>query len=263
MIQLDRMHRTGFIPAFCNATCPGYRRWLLPVLLLGILHLIAAPATGEIIVYDQITVRNKTVFLKVRTKGFLFAEGGQRVSLSLEGGPTFRILTGGDGYGYVKHTPSAAGRYTIRADATDAADDAILLVVTQDESIFLLDYEMLLKRLLQHPDEKQKARQALENLPPGCHLVYGVSFLGAVMARKWTQNQNFPRGVILVGKLSNLFTKLKDREIPIRAVMGTATSLADFTADGVHQLSFDESRSGTTVENWEQFQKIINEAKNK
>ena len=263
MTLLERMHKTGFTTSFCTAICTGYRRWLLPVLLLGILQLIAAPVTGEIIAYDQITVRNKTIFLKVRTKGFLFAEGGQRVSLSVEGGPKFRILTGGDGYGYVKYTPTAAGRHTIRVDTTDAVNEAILLVVTPDESVFLLDYEMLLKRLLQNPNEKQSARQALENLPSGCHLVYGVNFLGAVMAGKWTQNQNFPRGVILTGKLSNLITNLKDREIPIRAVMGTAASLAGFTAEGVHQLSFDETPSGTTIDNWEQIQKIITEDKNR
>ena len=262
MIQLHWMGKTGFILAFCTAACPGYRRWLLPVLLLSILPLLAVPATGEIIAYDQITVRKKTVFLKVRTKGILFAEGGQRVLLSIEGGPQFRILTGGDGYGYVKYMPSSAGRYTIRAEAADSENEAILLVVNRDESVFLLDYEMLIKRMLQNPNEKQSAREVLENLPSGCHLVYGVRFLGAVMARKWIQNQNFPRGVALVGELSNLLTQLDDREIPIRAVMGTAASLAGRTPDGVHRLSFDETRSGTTVENWKQIQDIINESKN-
>ena len=260
MNAMTQDYKAGLSPAIFGIR-PNRLRWWVQLVALGILWLVSMPALGAVIVFDRLTAADQPVFLKVQTRGFFFAEGGGRVTLSINGGQTYRLLTGGDGFGYVKYLPSGPGRFNISAESTGTDSHAVLLVVSSDDRIILLDFEMLLKRLLQRPDEKRMAREVLAALPPDCHLVYVVRYLGTEMARRWLLAQEYPRAVILDGTLPDIYAQLTNKNIQIRAVIGTSGAIDGRIDDGVLKLTFDASEKGTTVENWNQIRKDLMEKK--
>ena len=114
MYALFQRYKAG-IHALISVDHDSWFKRLLLIASSGLLWLVAEPTEGAVIVYDQITAPNTPVFLKVQTRGRFFAEGGRRVTLSVNKDRTFKLLTGGDGFGYVKYTPAEPGRFTISA----------------------------------------------------------------------------------------------------------------------------------------------------
>jgi hypothetical protein len=217
------------------------------------------PATAKIIVYDRITSVNQPVFLKVQTRGKFFAEGGQRVTLALDDEKTFNLMTGGDGYGYVKYTPSTAGRYKIRVVPDDGSTSAILLVVAPVDRIILIEIEMLLKSGILTPEQKESARQVLGSLSRDYHLVYTTRFLGAPSAKQLLTSMKFPVSLTLEGSIPNIYKQLSDSNLKVGAIIGSAGSFAGSIQDSTLRLTFDQTEKGTTVEDWNQIQKILSD----
>ena len=207
--------------------------------------------------YDRITAINEPVFLKVQSRGNFFAEGGQRVTLSLDDETTFNLMTGGDGYGYVKYTPSAAGRYKIRVVPDDGSSEAILLVVAPEDGIILIETEMLLKSGILTPEQKESAQQVLDNLSRDYHLLYTTRFLGAASAKQMLKSMKFPASLTLEGSIPDIYKQLSDSNLKVRAIVGSSGSFAGSIKDSTLCLTFDQTEKGTTVEDWNQIQKIL------
>ncbi|MEJ2286133.1 MAG: hypothetical protein P8X85_21355, partial [Desulfobacterales bacterium] len=60
---------------------------------------------ADVAVLDGVTTVNTPIRITVMTRSRFFAAGGRLVDLYLDGEHLKRILTGGDGYGYLKITP--------------------------------------------------------------------------------------------------------------------------------------------------------------
>ena len=66
-------------------------------LICGFVVLPAAQCLSAVIVYDNVTTVGTPVFLKVYTKGRIFADGGRLVEFFLDNNSFGKNLTGGDG----------------------------------------------------------------------------------------------------------------------------------------------------------------------
>ena len=64
---------------------------------------------SEVVVFDDVTTVQTPIRIKVLTKAGFFARGGRLVDIYLDEIHLKKILTGGDGYGYLKYTPRKTG----------------------------------------------------------------------------------------------------------------------------------------------------------
>ena len=69
--------------------------------VLGMLSI----GRSEVVVFDRVTTVKTPIRIKVLTKSRFFAAGGRLADIYLDGNHLKRILTGGDGFGYLKYTP--------------------------------------------------------------------------------------------------------------------------------------------------------------
>ncbi|MGD9134610.1 MAG: hypothetical protein PVF78_13230, partial [Desulfobacterales bacterium] len=118
------------------------------LLILGLLALPAARSLGAVIVFDRVTTVGTPVYLKVLTKGRIFADGGRMVELYLDDIRFAKNLTGGDGYGYRKYIPRRAGMIKVRATSQGESDSGLLLVMKKSEKAVLIEIESGLKDAL-------------------------------------------------------------------------------------------------------------------
>ena len=94
-----------------------------------------------VIVYDRVTTVGTPVYLKVLTKGRIFADGGRLVEFYLDDKRFGKNLTGGDGYGYRKYEPRRAGIINIRATSKGESGSGLLLVMKKSEKAVLIEIE--------------------------------------------------------------------------------------------------------------------------
>ena len=89
-----------------------FKNYLFPILLI----LIFVPLShSKVVVFDRVTTVQKPVDIRVLTKDGFFAAGGQMVDIYLDNILLKKIMSGGDGYGYLKYTPREAGLKAINA----------------------------------------------------------------------------------------------------------------------------------------------------
>ena len=103
------------------------------LLILGISILPAARGLSAVIVYDRVTTVGTPVYLKVLTKGRIFADGGRLVEFYLDDKSFGQNLTGGDGYGYMKYTPRRTGIIKVRATSQGESGAGLALVMKKSE----------------------------------------------------------------------------------------------------------------------------------
>ena len=103
------------------------------LLIFGFSILPTARGLGAVIVYDRVTTVGTPVYLKVLTKGRIFADGGRLVQFYLDDKSFGKNLTGGDGYGYRKYKPRRAGIINGRATSKGESGAGLLLVMKKSE----------------------------------------------------------------------------------------------------------------------------------
>ena len=209
-----------------------------------------------VVFFDSVTTTHTPVYLKVLTKGVLFAEGGRLVDLYSEGQKLGRVLSGGDGYGFMKLTPADAGLKTFIARMDGHSDSAYLLVMKKTDRALLFEIEVLSHTFLSNTASSD-TQKALKILSKKFKLIYLVRFLGPDLAKKIMAKNNFPASAVLPWRGPDLFEDLKSRQITLAAIIGSSDIVSEAADEVPYRFTFEETKDETYVESWQEIIKQL------
>ena len=220
------------------------------ILMCGWLVFPTTRSFSAVIVYDRVTTVGTPVYLKVLTKGRIFADGGRLVDFFLDDQRLGQNLTGGDGYGYRKYIPRRPGIIKVRATSDGESGNGFVLVMKKAEKAVLIEIEGGFKDAYVSDIAAGAARQAVEQLLRKYRVIYLSRNTGVRMARAWLDEMDFPDAPLLRWQGVRLLDALKDREVQLHAIIGTA-GVIEAAADHIEKrFTFDETKKGQTVKDW-------------
>jgi hypothetical protein len=207
--------------------------------LTGVSGTSPGAARGEVVVFDDITTVDQPVFIKVLTRRYFVPQGGQRVSLRIAEESAAIVLTGGDGYGYYRYGPRSVGRKAIEARQGQKTATGLLLVVTEQQPVVLIELEALLRGNFRSEAERKSCRQALKTISDQYPLIYLAGWMTRLIPKAWLSQNNYPESVILPYRNDRIFERLTRRKLKLQAAIGRAP-FTDAAANWVEKrYSFD------------------------
>jgi len=212
---------------------------------------------AELVVFDRVTTVQTDIHLMVMTKGLLFAKGGQLVDIYLDNQHLKKILTGGDGYGYLKYTPQAPGLKEIRARSDEGSGTGLLLVMSKDDKAIIIDIESAFKDAVFSEEIRENSRRVVNALSKNYKLIYLSRFFGQDVGRIWLKKENFPESVILRWQGPEIFSALKKRGVQLHAVIGSEDVLSAAAKYIDNRYTFDETKEGKTVKDWDEILELL------
>ena len=233
------------------------------LLILGFLIVPAASGLSAVIVYDRVTTVGTPVYLKVLTKGRLFADGGRLVEFFLDDKRLDKNLTGGDGYGYLKHTPRHAGIIKIRATSKGESGTGLVLVMKKSEKAVLIEIEGGFKDAFISDIAAGAGRQAVKQMLKKYRVIYLSRYTGIRMARKSLDEIEFPDAPVLRWQGEQTLNALKEKGVNLYAIIGPA-SVIDAAADHIKKrYTFDQNQKEHTVKDWHEVMERLSESASK
>jgi hypothetical protein len=228
------------------------RRYLASIYLFGLSFLggSALCAHANVVFFDSVTTIHTPVYLKVLTKGILFPDGGRLVDIYSEDQKLGRILSGGDGYGFMKLTPEDAGFKTFEARMDGHSDSGHLLVMEKTDRAILFEIEVLSRTFLSNIASGD-TQKALNILSKKFKLIYLARFLGPSIAKKIITINNFPASAVLPWRGPDLLEDLKSRQINLTAIIGSVDIVAEAAGEVQYRFAFEETEDGTFAEDWQ------------
>ena len=218
----------------------------------------AGVSRSEVVVFDRVTTVKTAVRLIVLTKGFLFAEGGRLVDIYLDDQHLKKILTGGDGYGYLKYTPPDPGLKEIRAHSDTGSATGLLLVMGKNEKAIIIDIESAFQDAVLSDEIREKSRQAVNSLSKNYKIIYLSRYIGKGVGRSSLKKANFPESVILRWQGPDTFTALEERGVQLQAVIGSEDEMSAAETKHIeNRYTFEESTKGQTVKDWDEILKRL------
>ena len=137
------------------------KKYLLPILFI----LIIVPEShSKVVVFDQVTTVQTPINIRVLTRDGFFSAGGRMVDIYLDNNPLKKILTGGDGYGYLKYTPREAGLKTITARSNTDSASGLILVMNENEKAIIIEIEGAFRDTVFSDEIKESSRKAVNSL---------------------------------------------------------------------------------------------------
>jgi hypothetical protein len=220
----------------------------------------AAHSLGAVIVYDQVTTVKTPVYLKVLTKGRIFADGGRLVEFFLDDKSLGKNLTGGDGYGYRKYVPRSAGIFKVRATSDGESGNGFVLVMKKSEKAVLIEIEGGFKDAFVSDIAAGAGRQAVEELLRKYRVIYLSRSTGIRLARNWLDQKAFPDAPVLRWQGTQTLQALQDKGIQLYAIIGAAGVIATAADQVERRYTFDKSQQEETVKDWHELMKKLSKS---
>ena len=237
---------------------PFSKKSALSILLIFICALIAPSiGYGEVVVFDGVTTVETPVRIVVLTKGRFFSQGGMLVDIHLDDEPLKKILTGGDGYGYLKYTPHGPGLKKITARSAEDMASGLMLVMEKKEKAIIIEIEAGFQDALLSTETRKNSRQVVDFLSQKYKIIYLSTSLGRGITRTWLEKQGFPISIILPWQGPQLFTALKSKGVEVYAIIGSAPVISEAKEHIEHRYTFGESKDGETVQDWDEISKRL------
>ena len=233
--------------------------WCFAFLVLFFLILPTARGLSAVIVYDRATTVGTPVYLKVLTKGRIFADGGRLVEFYLDDKRFGKNLTGGDGYGYRKYEPRRAGIINVRATSKGESGSGLLLVMKKSEKAVLIEIEGGFKDAVISDMAAGASRQAVKQLLKNYRVIYLSRFTGIRMARGWLDEMEFPDAPVLQWKGEQTLKALKEKGIHLYAMIGPASVIATAADHIKKRYTFDKNQKEQTVKDWQEVMERLSE----
>ena len=234
-----------------------FRIYLLSILFV----LIFVPSSqGKMVVFDQVTMVQKPTYIKVLTKDGFFSAGGQMVDIYVDDDFLKKILTGGDGYGYLKYTPSEAGLKKISARSAIGSDSGLVLVMNEYEKAILIEIEGAFKDSVFSDAIKASSQKAVKSLSENYKIIYLSRLLGKGITGSWLEKQNFPQSVILRWRGPITLKNLKEKGVQLHAIIGSSDLIATVSEQVEKRFSFEKTKDGETVKDWDEILRLLKES---
>lgn len=207
-------------------------------------------AHAGVVFFDSVTTTHTPVYLRVLTKGLLFPEGGRLVEIYAGDRKVGRVLSGGDGYGFMKIAPEHAGLQTFVARMDAHSDSAYLLVLEKTDRVLLFEIEIL-SRTLFSKSPGRDAQKALNTLNKQFKLIYLTRLAGPDATQKIIETLKLPASAVLKWQGPEVLEDLKSRRINLTAIIGSADMIADAAEAVPYRFTFEETDDETYVESWQ------------
>jgi hypothetical protein len=222
----------------------------LPLLGIAAAFSVAPVCTADVFVLDRVTTVMTPIHITVLTKSRFFAAGGRLVDVYLDDEHLKRILTGGDGYGYLKYTPGSPGFKRIKVRSNSESAEGLLLVMTKKDRAIVIEVEEGFKTAVFSDEIKQNSLKAIKTLVKTYKIIYLSRYAGKSITGIWLEKQGFPGSVILSWRGPKTLTGLKKKGIKLNAIIGSATVLSEVAGEVENRFSFEKTKDGTTVKDW-------------
>ncbi len=217
-------------------------------------HVHSAPA--GVVFFDAVTTVNTPIYLTVLTKGLFAPEGGCLVDIYSQGHKIGRILSGGDGYGFLKLVPKTVGLQTFEARRNGHTDTASVLTIKKTDRVLLFEVDVFSRPFLSKTIGGE-TREALNELSKKFKLVYLSRFSGTSAAKRVISTLNLPPSVILEWQGQELLEELKGRGIVLAAMIASAKTITEAEDEVPKRFTFDEIEDDTFVEDWQEIIKKL------
>jgi hypothetical protein len=229
------------------------------LLILGFFILPTARGLGAVLVYDRVTTVGTPVYLKVLTKGKIFADGGRLVEFYLDDKRFGKNLTGGDGYGYRKYKPQRAGIINVRATSKGESGAGLLLVMKKSEKAVLIEIEGGFKDAFISDIAAGASRQAVKQMLKKYRIIYLSRFTGIRMARSWLDEMEFPNAPVIQWQGEQTLNALKEKGINLYAIIGPTSVIATAADHIKKRYTFDQNQKEQTVKDWQEVMEKLSE----
>jgi hypothetical protein len=230
------------------------KKYLLPILFI----LFFVPASHcKVVVFDHVTTIQKPTIIKVLTKAGFFAAGGLMVDIYLDNEPLKKILTGGDGYGYLNYTPQEAGLKKITAHSVKGSASGLILVMAENEKAILIEIEGAFKDSVFSDAIRERSQKAVNALSENYRIIYLSRVLGKGISGSWLKKQNFPKSVIIRWRGLTSLKSLKKNGVQIQAIIGSADVISTVSEKIEKRFSFEKTKDGTTVKDWDEILRLL------
>ncbi len=230
------------------------------VFLLICMFTAPFPAVAaRIIVFDAATAVDSPVFIRVQTRGTVFSAGGLLAEIEVAGKTAGSVLTGVDGFGYLKYTPARSGLLTVTARLAEKSGQGRLLSVAPTDPVLVVQIDGPIRRLPKLTAAVENAADSLRSLSEAYRIVYVAGMLGAAVDRAWLSSVNVPDSVVLSGEGAALLEGLEEKGVHIRAVVGSQPLLDAAEKRVPHRFGFETEDKKLRVDSWEELEKKLRE----
>jgi len=236
-----------------------FKYLILSIFSLATVLIVAPICNADVAVLDRVTTVKTPVRITVLTKSRFFSAGGRLVDVYLDDKHLKRILTGGDGYGYLKYTPRSPGYKKIKARSNSDSAEGLLLVMTKRDRAIAIEVEEGFKTAVFSDEAKQSSLKAVKSLSKKYKIIYLSRFAGKSITGTWLEKQSFPKSVILGWRGPNTLTALTNKGVQLHAIIGSAAIISTADKDIKNRITFEKSQDGTTVKDWDEILELLQE----
>lgn len=236
-----------------------FKYLILSIFSLTTVLFVAPDCAAEVAVLDRVTTVNTPIRITVLTKSRFFSAGGRRVDVYLDDKHLKRILTGGDGYGYLKYTPRSTGYQKIKARSNSDSAEGLLLVMTKKDRAIVIEVEEGFKTAVFSEEIKQSSLKVVKTLSKKYKIIYLSRYLGKSITGTWLEKQSFPKSVILDWQGSNTLTALKKKGIQLHAIIGSTAVISEAAKNIENRFTFEKTKDGTTIKDWDEILEHLQE----
>mgnify|MGYP001814521666 CR=1 FL=1 len=191
------------------------KKYLLTILFISV---IVSVSHSKVVVFDQVTTVQTPIKIRVLTRGGFFSAGGRMVDIYLDNNLLKKILTGGDGYGYLKYTPRGPGLKKITARSNTDSASGRILVLNDNEKAIIIDTEGAFKDTVFSDEFRESSQKAVTSLSENYKIIYLSRVLGKGITGIWLEKQNFPKSVILRWRGPKTLENLKKNGVQVHAI---------------------------------------------
>lgn len=237
-----------------------YRLFISFVITGALFLTFVTVSRSEVKVFDGVTTVQTPIRIKVLTKGRIFSQGGRLVDIFLDDNHLKRILTGGDGYGYLNYIPQSPGFKLIEAHSDTNSSSGLILVMRRDEKAIIIDVEEAFKDAIFSEDFREDSRKVVNALSKDYQIIYLSRYVGKGVSRSWLDREGFPKSVILPWQGPNTFKIFEKRGVSLYAVIGSTTVISAAKKHVEHRYTFEKSKDGQMVKDWNEILKLLQPA---
>ena len=217
-----------------------------------IMSIFVPTSHGKLVIFDRATTVLTPIHITVQTRDRFFASGGQLVDIYLDNTFVKKILTGGDGYGYLKHIPRESGLKKITARTNADSASGRILVVKENEKVVLIETEGAFKDSVFSEEVRRRSQEAVKSISEKYRIIYLSRLLGAGITESWLEKYAFPESVILRWDGPKMLGELKKKRLQLHAIIGSSNVISGVADKISLRFSFEKTKDGKTVKNWEE-----------
>jgi hypothetical protein len=224
------------------------KTYLLPIFFV----LIIVPLShSKVIVFDRVTTVRVPINIRVLTRDGFFSAGGRMVEVYLDNILLKKILSGGDGHGYLKFIPQEPGLKEITAHSNSDKASGLLLVMDKNEKAIIIETESAFKDAVFSDKIRESSRKTLTSINENYKLIYLSRFLGKDITGRWLEKYNYPKSVILRWNGPNTLENLKKNSVQLHAIIGSPDVISIVKKQIEKRYSFEKTKDGKTVKDWD------------